>query len=87
LSTPERGEHDVEVALQAGRQVDHVGADEAGLQPGLGGQEPGLLDRLLREVGPGGPGPPPGPGECVQPEVTLQVEQVLAGDIADLLDQ
>jgi hypothetical protein len=83
----EGGEHHVEVALQPVREVDHVGDDEAGLQAGLGGQEPRLLDGPFREVGAGDPGSPPDPGECVQPEVALQVEQVLAGDVADLLDQ
>ena len=44
-------------------------------------------DGPFREVGAGDPGSPPGPGECVQPEVAPQVEQVLAGDVADLVDQ
>jgi hypothetical protein len=82
---PERGEHDVEVSLQVVRELDHVGDHEAGVEAGLGGQETGLLDAPLREVDPGDPGPAPGPGERVQPEVALQVEQVLAGDVADLL--
>jgi hypothetical protein len=77
---PEGGEDHVEVALQPVREVDHVGDDEAGRQAGLGGQEPRLRDGPLREVGPGDPGGPPGPRERVQPEVALQVEQVLAGE-------
>jgi hypothetical protein len=87
VERPEGGEHHVEVAFQVGRELGHVGDHEAGVEAGLGGQEPGLLDRPLGEVDPGDPGPPPGPRERVQPEVALQVEQVLAGDVADLLDQ
>src|SRR4029450_1899750 len=50
-------------------------------------QQPGLLDAALGDVDPGDPCLTPGPGEGVQPKVALQVEQVLAGDVTDLVDQ
>ena len=81
------GEDDVELALEVVRELDHVRDHKGRVQAGLGGQEPGLLDAALGDVDPGHPGPAPGPGERVQPEMALQVEQVLAGDIADLVDQ
>jgi hypothetical protein len=81
VERPEGGEHHVEVALQLRGQLDHVGDHEGGVQAGLGRQAPGLLDAALGDVDPGGPGTPPDPGERVQPEVALQVEQVLAGDV------
>src|SRR5215208_6427834 len=83
---PARGIDDIEISLQAVGQGEDVAMDEAGRQTQLRRQPPRVGDGPLREVGTGHPRPEPGPGERVQAEVALEVEQVLARDIADLLD-
>ncbi len=60
--------------------------DEARLQPGLGRQRPGEHDRPFREVHPGHARATPRPRERVQAEVALEVQQVLAVDVAYLVD-
>jgi len=70
----------------AGRFVQ-VRADEPSLgEAELVGQPAGELDRGAAEIGPGDPRAETGPGQRVDPEMALEVEQVAPGDVADLGD-
>ncbi len=82
-----RGIDDVEHAVEVGRQRVQVRQDEAGLGVAeLVGEPCGELDRRGRDVGAGNDRAEPRPRQGVDPEVALQVEQRLAGDITDQLD-
>jgi hypothetical protein len=81
-----RGEHDVELALEVRGKVVDVAPDEPGRDPGFGRQRPGRLDGRLGEVHAGHDRAPASPGEAVQAEVTLQVEQRLVAHVPDQRD-
>src|ERR1700731_797526 len=67
----------------AARIVD-IGADELRREPRCGGQLPRLLDRRRREIEPGDDRALTGEGQRVEPEMALQMDHPLAGDIAKL---
>ena len=79
---------DVELALERvdGRSYRLDSTKRASGKPSSIGQGPRQLDRGRRDVRAGHPGAQPGPGQRVDPEVALQVEERLAGDVADHLD-
>lgn len=61
----------------------HVGRDEPGSQPYLVRYRTGGLDSLLGEVQAGHVCAAPGPGQGVEPEMALQVDQPPTGDLPD----
>ena len=79
-----RGVDDIELAVQLGRQVIQVGDHEGCRNPELGRQGPRGRDALRTEVGTRHDRSHAGPGEAVQAEVALQVEERLALDRSDL---
>lgn len=82
----EAGVGDVEgaTAERAARVVD-VGLHELGIQARLRGDPAGGRDGLAREVEPGDPGAPPRPGQGVEAEVALEVDEVEPVDRAELV--
>ena len=79
---------DVEVAVEVGRAGRRGSSRRTGRRGSRGpsASRRGQLDRGRREVGARDPRPEARPREGVDPEVALQVEQRLAGDVADHLD-
>jgi len=71
--------------LRQGEQVIEIGADEAGGDAQLPTQRPCGRDRLRREIGARDARAAPGPGEGVQAEVALQMEEDLPPDVAELV--
>ena len=82
-----RGVDEVEVAREGVRQrrTGPTGRSVAVGEADLGGGPGREVDRGLAEVGAGDARPEPRPRERVDPEVALEVEDVEARDVADLL--
>src|SRR5689334_236652 len=79
--------HDVELVAEPDRELVDVRFDEPRVgEADVGGELSGDTDRCGREVDTGDRGAEPRPGQRVQPEMALQVEQALPGDVAKGLD-
>ena len=75
---------DVEIAGEGLARVIDIGAHEFGAEPGLLREQPRLVNRHRRKIEPGDDRAVPRQDQRVEPEMTLQVDQALAGDIAQL---
>src|SRR5205807_2709692 len=75
-------------AVEGGGRLVHVGDHPAGAvgQADVLGERAGGTYRGFREVQAGDPRAAPGPGQRVLAHVALQVQQPLAGHVADLAD-
>ena len=80
----QRGVNNVERFVQHRRQVIHVALDETRPQAEFGVQPPSRGDGDVREVHTGGAGAEPAPRHRVQPEVALQMQEGLVGDVPHL---
>ncbi len=80
------GEYDVEQTFEVRGQVVEVGDHEAGLDAHLRGEAAGGFDGRLGEVDARHGRAPAGPGERIETEVALEVQQRLATHVANLLE-
>ena len=76
------GEDDVEFFFEPVGQGVHIREYEPGLDPSLRGQRLRRLDCGFREVDAGHDCSFSGPGECIEPEVALEVEHRLAAHVS-----
>src|SRR5262249_24104000 len=75
---------EIEWAGRELRSVVHPPLYECGAEPGLLGKPARDLDRRRREIEPGGDGPAAPEAERVAPDMALQMEHALPGNITEL---